>query len=74
MPTLLLLHPSAKELERGEGKYVQYSKSRTALLAGEYSITFLMIVTLSLPVLLCPSKIFKEIKKSFPYYGIFNTI
>jgi hypothetical protein len=71
MPTLLLLHPSAKELERGEGKY---SKSCTALLAGEYSITFLMIVTLSIPVLLCPSKIFKETKKSFPYYGIFNSV
>jgi hypothetical protein len=71
MPTLLLLHPSAKELERGDGKY---SKSRSALLAGEYSITSLMIDTLSTPVLLYPSKIFKETKKSFPHNDIFRTI
>jgi hypothetical protein len=46
--------PQRRKGERGNGE------NRSALLAGEHTTTFLMMVTLSLPVLLFPSKIFRQ--------------
>jgi hypothetical protein len=44
--------PQRREGERGN------SLSFSALLAGAYTTTFLVIVTMGTPLLLCPSKIF----------------
>jgi hypothetical protein len=59
-------------LKRRQGKRGN-SESRSALLAGEYTTTFLMMVTLSMPLLLCPSNIFRQRnKKFFSCYDVFS--
>jgi hypothetical protein len=49
--------PQRRKGERGN------SESLSALLAGAYTTTFLVMETLNTALLLCPSKIFKQIYK-----------
>jgi hypothetical protein len=51
--------PQRRKGERGNGE------SLSAILAGKYTTTFLMMVTISLPVLLFSNKIFSQGNKFF---------
>jgi hypothetical protein len=55
---LCLSQAQRRKGERGN------SESRSAFLAGTYKTTFLVMITLTTPLLLCPSKIFRQGNKN----------